>query len=507
MAWGQASSDSFWPCKHLWQSHGFSWNPPCDVQRQVQYFPKGTLLEDWRCVWRDNACTMRDGKTAKGLKQIWWGCQIHPRTRDETGQNFITTWLVFIWISSSKVQLKSNSMKTTCPCREYCSGVSVVSKIIEGLQPSPDWPTVLLDMFGFDGFAAMHCLVQNSNGIKAWYFLTWEFSFWLCLAHFFQESLNAVICDELRQKVCLWNCVPHLCWSVLCHWLHFKQTLRNGPSQRVSNCWVSGLPGHAEWFEAVSEMPSSWISSVCGRRQQLDHQGGFGSVLDPESWFQWQHPENCDSPWQRVQYFTLETWWGRSGTGSRWSTRTCCQTLVPKQSQNPSWVGGWVCRTASLISNYDNWTENIWQSWSLKPSRFSIFPLILSSKKYNWQPWTDYLSPSSALPRLQLNCGNFSLTWAQSDGSLWIGATSQATVPVATELFGFGSGGFVRQSEASDTMSDASSTGRWICFSISDPNDMVILEKGRKVQEHLDGQTFWNKARHSLKRFMFVNPK
>lgn len=75
-------------------------------------------------------------------------------------------------------------MKTTCPCRKYCSGVSVVSKIIEGLQPSSDWPTVVLDMFGLDGFAAMHCLVQNSNGIKALYFLAREFSFRLCLDHF-----------------------------------------------------------------------------------------------------------------------------------------------------------------------------------------------------------------------------------------------------------------------------------------------------------------------------------
>ena len=141
--------------------------------------------------------------------------------------------------------------------------------------------------------------------------------------------------------------------------------------------------------------------------------------------------------------------------------------------------------------------------WRLKPYRFSIFPFLVFQKLKNIKNiitdnpeliWVDYLSPSSTNLRLQLNCGNFTLTWAESDGSLWIGATSQATVPVATELFGFGSGGFVRQSEAEDTMSDASSTGRWICFAISDPNSLVILEKGRKVQEHLEGQTFWNKA-------------
>ena len=137
--------------------------------------------------------------------------------------------------------------------------------------------------------------------------------------------------------------------------------------------------------------------------------------------------------------------------------------------------------------------------WRLKPYRFSIFPFLVfqklkNIKKHNtWQPWVDL----SWLPFTifhQSEVGNFTLTWAESDGSLWIGATSQATVPVATELFGFGSGGFVRQSEAEDTMSDASSTGRWICFAISDPNSLVILEQGRKVQEHLEGQTFWNKA-------------
>ena len=39
-----------------------------------------------------------------------------------------------------------------------------MSKLVDGLVPSGDWPTVVLDMFGFDGFAATYCLGQYARG-------------------------------------------------------------------------------------------------------------------------------------------------------------------------------------------------------------------------------------------------------------------------------------------------------------------------------------------------------
>jgi len=96
------------------------------------------------------------------------------------------------------------------------------------------------------------------------------------------------------------------------------------------------------------------------------------------------------------------------------------------------------------------------------------------------------------LLRLVLNCGNFSLSLVEDNGAVWIGATAKTNVEAFTELFGFGSGGFVRQSEATDSMSD--SDGRWVNFSFSDTNNYVVLEKGRSVQSHLENQPFWNKV-------------
>ena len=96
--------------------------------------------------------------------------------------------------------------------------------------------------------------------------------------------------------------------------------------------------------------------------------------------------------------------------------------------------------------------------------------------------------------RLLLNCGQFSLTWAEDDGSVWVGSSADVNVESLSELFGFGSGGFVRQSEAADTMSDCSSEGRWLKFSLDDANTYIVLEKGRKVQDHLENQPFWNKV-------------
>ena len=43
-------------------------------------------------------------------------------------------------------------------------------------------------------------------------------------------------------------------------------------------------------------------------------------------------------------------------------------------------------------------------------------------------------------------------------------------------------------------MSDTSETGRWIQYKFTDTAEQVILEKQRKIPEHLEGATFWNKV-------------
>ena len=86
------------------------------------------------------------------------------------------------------------------------------------------------------------------------------------------------------------------------------------------------------------------------------------------------------------------------------------------------------------------------------------------------------------------------MTLAEEDGSLWVWAKAACTIDVNCELCGFGSGGYSRQAEATDIMSDSSSAGRWLEFAIKDPNCFVVLEKGRKDPEHLQDQPFFNKA-------------
>lgn len=106
--------------------------------------------------------------------------------------------------------------------------------------------------------------------------------------------------------------------------------------------------------------------------------------------------------------------------------------------------------------------------------------------------------------RLVLNCGQFSLTLAEDAGTVWIGAMAQTNVEIQTEVFGFGSGDFLRQSEASDAMSDGSGDGRWLPFAINDSSTNVILEKGRKGPEHLENQPFFNKVELSLENCVWM---
>ena len=86
---------------------------------------------------------------------------------------------------------------------------------------------------------------------------------------------------------------------------------------------------------------------------------------------------------------------------------------------------------------------------------------------------------------------------------MWIGANSQTNVEIQTELFGMGSGDFLRQSEANDAMSDQSSDGRWVGFSFSDASSYVILETGRQTPEHLQNQPFFNKVEFFWKNVSF----
>lgn len=49
---------------------------------------------------------------------------------------------------------------------QYCGGISFIAKIVEALQISggAEYPTILLDMLGFDGWVAKHCLYQCARG-------------------------------------------------------------------------------------------------------------------------------------------------------------------------------------------------------------------------------------------------------------------------------------------------------------------------------------------------------
>ena len=100
----------------------------------------------------------------------------------------------------------------------------------------------------------------------------------------------------------------------------------------------------------------------------------------------------------------------------------------------------------------------------------------------------------SRLNRTELHCGHFSLTLCNANGTLWVGAPAAHTVEVHTELFGFGSGDFVKGSECKDVMSDVSEHGRWLLFALKSADEVVVLEKQRGVPAHLESLTFWNKV-------------
>ena len=77
--------------------------------------------------------------------------------------------------------------------------------------------------------------------------------------------------------------------------------------------------------------------------------------------------------------------------------------------------------------------------------------------------------------RTTLNAGSFSLHLDENEGQLWVGcSTAEYTVPQHTELFGFGSGDFIKGSEAQDVMT---ADGRWPRYFIDSNEALIILEK------------------------------
>ncbi|CAK9049337.1 unnamed protein product [Durusdinium trenchii] len=96
--------------------------------------------------------------------------------------------------------------------------------------------------------------------------------------------------------------------------------------------------------------------------------------------------------------------------------------------------------------------------------------------------------------RTTLNAGHCALHHCEADGSLWVGCSSAHTLEENTELWGFGSGDFAKGSEAADLISDTSADGRWLLFALKSGDESVILEKQRKVPDHLESASFFNKV-------------
>ncbi len=77
-------------------------------------------------------------------------------------RTYKTTYCLHVSVENHSFQPVENHSFQPC---QFCAGTSFVSKILEGLQPSQqEFPTVVLDMLGFDGFSAIHCLTQHAKG-------------------------------------------------------------------------------------------------------------------------------------------------------------------------------------------------------------------------------------------------------------------------------------------------------------------------------------------------------
>lgn len=79
------------------------------------------------------------------------------------------------------------------------------------------------------------------------------------------------------------------------------------------------------------------------------------------------------------------------------------------------------------------------------------------------------------------------------ENELFVWSNENYTVPAGEELFGFGSGEFLKGAEAKDVMSDCEA--RWLVFDLSKDGARVIMEHSRKLPEHLRELDLFNKAR------------
>jgi hypothetical protein len=56
-------------------------------------------------------------------------------------------------------------LNITSPCSQYCGGTSFITKLLDSVIPSSETPTVLLDLFGFDGWPGSVAVSQAARGI------------------------------------------------------------------------------------------------------------------------------------------------------------------------------------------------------------------------------------------------------------------------------------------------------------------------------------------------------
>ncbi|CAK9011602.1 unnamed protein product [Durusdinium trenchii] len=71
--------------------------------------------------------------------------------------------------------------------------------------------------------------------------------------------------------------------------------------------------------------------------------------------------------------------------------------------------------------------------------------------------------------RLSLSCGGMQLHWCKEAGCLFVTCEKDTHASAWLEMFSFGSGDFLRGTEAHDVMSDGTSSGRWIPYNMSGP--------------------------------------
>ena len=88
------------------------------------------------------------------------------------------------------------------------------------------------------------------------------------------------------------------------------------------------------------------------------------------------------------------------------------------------------------------------------------------------------------------------LHWCKEAGCLFVTCEKDTHASAWLEMFSFGSGDFLRGTEAHDVMSDGTSSGRWIPYNMSGPasQTMCLLEEDRKLPDHFKSIDVFNTA-------------